>query len=188
MRGTELVKAMVAAVDRLVSAREGTGALDSVVESIVGTVGRFGGKNATSNLEVYRSEMIMREIPMDRRLPGFPLVVSLSIHAKVLEVQAGFKTGRSSMDDSSRGTGLMTHFGCRSEILWNGLRAPGKGGIHRRSSRSSKSDLLGSRRWTGPCSIRAGCCSSSNRWMRFIGRGWVPCWRRMKGLRPIGLW
>ena len=48
MRGSELAEAMAVAVDRLVSAREGTGALDRAIESIVGTIGRFGGKNATS--------------------------------------------------------------------------------------------------------------------------------------------
>ena len=32
MRGTELAKAMGAAIDRLVSAREGTGALDRAIE------------------------------------------------------------------------------------------------------------------------------------------------------------
>ena len=44
MRGTELVEAMAATVDRLVSVREGTGALDRAIESIVDTVGRFGLK------------------------------------------------------------------------------------------------------------------------------------------------
>ena len=44
MRGTELAKAMAAAVDRLMSTREGTGALDRAIESIVDTVGRFGLK------------------------------------------------------------------------------------------------------------------------------------------------
>ena len=42
----------------------------------------------TSNLESYRFEMIMRDIPVDRRLSGFSRVVSPSIHAEVLEVQA----------------------------------------------------------------------------------------------------
>ena len=65
MRGNELVEAMAVAVDRLVSAREGMGALDRAIEAIVGTIGRFGGKNATSYLEAYRAEMIMRDIPKD---------------------------------------------------------------------------------------------------------------------------
>ena len=88
MRGTELVEAMAVAVDRLVSAREGTGALDRAVESIFRAIGRFGGKNATNYLDAYRSEMVMRDIPMDKWLSGFPRVVSSSIHAEVLEVQA----------------------------------------------------------------------------------------------------
>ena len=53
MRGTELAEAMVAAVDRMVSAREGTGALHRAIESIVGSIDQFGGKNATSYLEAY---------------------------------------------------------------------------------------------------------------------------------------
>ena len=92
MRGSELAEAMAVAVDRLVSAREGTGTLDRAIESIVGTIGRFGGKNATSYLEAYRAEMIMRDIPADRRLSGFPRVVTPSIHAEVLEVLAGCQT------------------------------------------------------------------------------------------------
>ena len=55
---------------------------------IVGTIGRFGGKDATSYLEAYRAEMVMRAIPVDKWLSGFPRVVSSSIHAEVLEVQA----------------------------------------------------------------------------------------------------
>jgi hypothetical protein len=42
---------MASAVDRIVSAREGANALDWAVEAVVGTIGRFGGKNATSYLE-----------------------------------------------------------------------------------------------------------------------------------------
>ena len=89
MRGSELAEAMAVAVDRLVSAREGTGTLDRAIESIVGSIGRFGGKDATSYLEAYRAEMIMRDIPVDRRLFGFLWVVTLGIHAEVLEVLAG---------------------------------------------------------------------------------------------------
>ena len=91
IRGTELAEAMVAAVDRLVSAREGTGALDRAIESIVSTIGQFCRKNAMSYLEAYRSEMIMRDIQVDKRLSGFPRVVSLSIHAEVFKVQTAFR-------------------------------------------------------------------------------------------------
>ena len=44
---------MASAVDRIVSAREGISALDRVIEAIVSTIGRFGGKDATSYLEAY---------------------------------------------------------------------------------------------------------------------------------------
>ena len=84
MRGSEFVEAMASVVDRIVSAREGIGALDRAIEVIVGTIGRFGGKDATSYLEAYRAEMVMRDIPEDRRLAGFPRVAMLGIHAEVL--------------------------------------------------------------------------------------------------------
>ena len=92
MRGSELAEAMAAAVDRIVSAREGTGALDRAIEAIVGTIGRFDGKDATSYLVAYRAEMVMRDIPEERHLAGFPRVATPGIHAEVLEVQAGCRT------------------------------------------------------------------------------------------------
>ena len=66
MTGLELAEAMATAVDRIVSIREGTSALGKAIEAIVGTIGRFGGNNATSYLEAYRAEMVMRDIPEDR--------------------------------------------------------------------------------------------------------------------------
>jgi hypothetical protein len=74
-------------VDRIVNPREGANALDRAVEAVVGTIGRFGGKNVTSYLEAYRAEMVMRDIPEDRQLSGFPRVVVPSIHAEVLEAR-----------------------------------------------------------------------------------------------------
>ena len=68
MRGSELAEAMATTVDRIVSAREGICTLDRAIEAVVGTIGRFGGKNATSYLEAYRAEMVMRDIPEDKRL------------------------------------------------------------------------------------------------------------------------
>mgnify|MGYP000011049950 CR=1 FL=1 len=88
MRGSELAKVVASAVDRIVSAREGTSALDRAIEAIVGTMGRFGGKDATNYLEAYRAKIVMRNIPEDRRLSGFPRVAMPGIHAEVLEVQA----------------------------------------------------------------------------------------------------
>ena len=88
MRGSKLAKAMATTVNRIVSAREGTGALDRALEAIVGAIGRFSGKDAMSYLEAYRDEMVMRDILVNKWLSGFPWVVSSSIHAEVLEVQA----------------------------------------------------------------------------------------------------
>ena len=53
MRGSDLAEAMASTVDQIVSAREGTGALDSAIEAIVGTISRFSRKDATSYLVSY---------------------------------------------------------------------------------------------------------------------------------------
>jgi hypothetical protein len=87
MRGANLAEAMALAVDRIVSARKGAGAFHRAIEAVVGTIGRFSRKNATSYLEAYRAEMVMREIPEDRRLSGFPRMATPGIHAEVLEVR-----------------------------------------------------------------------------------------------------
>ena len=68
MRWSDLAEAMASAVDRIVSAREGTGALDRAIEAIVGTIGRFNGKDATKYLASYGAEMLMRDIPEERCL------------------------------------------------------------------------------------------------------------------------
>ena len=72
MRGSDLAEAMASAVDRIVSAREGTDALDRAIEAVFGTISRFSGKDATSYLASYQAEMLMRDIPEERRLAGFP--------------------------------------------------------------------------------------------------------------------
>ena len=86
MRGSELAKTMIVAVDRIVNVWEGTSTLDRAIEAIVDMIGRFNGKDVTSYLEAYRAKMIMRDILVDRQLPGFPQVVTPSIHMEVLEV------------------------------------------------------------------------------------------------------
>ena len=72
MRGSKLAKAMATTVNRIVSAREGTGALNRAIEAIVCRIGRFGGKDAASYLEAYRAEMLTRDIPVDKQLSEFP--------------------------------------------------------------------------------------------------------------------
>ena len=72
MRESDLPEAMASAVDRVVSMREGTGALGRAIEAVVCTIGRFSGKDATSYLASYRAEMVMRDIPEQRRLAGLP--------------------------------------------------------------------------------------------------------------------
>ena len=88
MRGSELAEAIAVAVNRLVNAQESVGGLDRALETIVGTIGQFNGKDVASYLEAYKAEMLMRDISEDKRLSGFPRVVILSIHMEVLEVQA----------------------------------------------------------------------------------------------------
>jgi hypothetical protein len=87
MRGADLAEAMASVVDRIVNARECANALDRAIEAVVGTIGRFSERNATSYLEAYRAEMVMRDIPEDRRLSRLPRVVVPGIHAEVLEVR-----------------------------------------------------------------------------------------------------
>ena len=127
MKGADLAEAMASAVDRIVSAREGTGALDRAIEAVVGTIGRFTGKDATKYLASYGAEMLMRDIPEDRRLAGFPRVAMPSIHAEVLEVRAESRTweefeGRLlekyGLDDALR-------LSKRSFMEW--VESPGKG-------------------------------------------------------------
>jgi hypothetical protein len=88
MRGSDLTEAMASAMDQIVSAREGASALNRAIEAVVGTIGQFAGKDATSYLEAYRAVMVMRDILEDRQLAGFPRVAVPSIHAEVLEVQS----------------------------------------------------------------------------------------------------
>ena len=70
MRGSELVEAMAAAVDRIVSVGEGTGTPDRTIKAIVEMIGWFSGKDVTKYLEAYRTEMIMRDVPREWRLYG----------------------------------------------------------------------------------------------------------------------
>ena len=56
MRGLDLAEAMASAVDRIVSAREGTGALDRAIEAVLGMIIRFNGKDATRYLATYGAE------------------------------------------------------------------------------------------------------------------------------------
>ena len=88
MRGSELAKAMAVAVDRLVSAQEIFVGLDRAIETIVDTTNRFNGNDVTNYLEAVKAEMLMRDILDDRWFSGFSRIVTPSIHAKVLEIQA----------------------------------------------------------------------------------------------------
>ena len=120
MRGSELAKAMAAAVDRIVSAREGTGALDRAIKAIVGTIGWFGGKNAMSYLESYRAEMVMRDIA-----EGWGDSLGWR-HRAFTRTSSGCRLDAGPVKSSRGGylkdTSSMTRFGYRSEISWIGWR------------------------------------------------------------------
>ena len=88
MRGSELVEARAIVVDRLLNARESSVGLDRAIETILGTTGRFNGKDVTIYLEDYKVKMFMRDIPEERRLNRFVKVVTPSVHAEVLKIQA----------------------------------------------------------------------------------------------------
>ena len=60
MRGGELAQTMVIVVDHLVNARESSVGFDRVIETIVGSSGRFNGRDITNYLEAYKAEMPMR--------------------------------------------------------------------------------------------------------------------------------
>ena len=45
MRGLELAEVVASAIDQIVSARKGIGALDRAIEAIVGTIGRCREEN-----------------------------------------------------------------------------------------------------------------------------------------------
>ena len=90
MRGSELDEAMVMVVDCLVNDREGMSALNRAIESTVTVINQFNCKDAMSYLEAYQAERIMRDILEDKRLARFPWVVTSSIHAEVLKVQADY--------------------------------------------------------------------------------------------------
>jgi hypothetical protein len=92
MRRADLAGAMASVVDQIVSACEGVGALDRAIEAVVVTIGRSGRKNATSYLEAYRAEMVMRYISEDRRLFGFPRVATPGVHVEVVEVREESRT------------------------------------------------------------------------------------------------
>ena len=135
MRGSDLTEDMTWTMDRIVSAREGTGAVDRAIEAVVGTIGRFGEKNTTRYLEAYRAEMIMRDILVDRWLSRFPRVVTnRACTQRCSRCWPDAKLGRSSSCGSSRSMGSTTRFDSRSETSWRGLRSLGRGGTRRRSS------------------------------------------------------
>ena len=127
MRGSELVEAMVVDVYNLVNAREGMRALDRAIEATVDKIGRFNGKDTTSYLEDYMAEMQMRNIPENRWLTGIPHVITPSIHAQVLEVQADCRSWanfegqlheRYNFDDSLR---------LSKKAFMDWINSPGKG-------------------------------------------------------------
>ena len=127
MRGGELAEAMAAAVDRLVNAREGINGLDRAIETVVNTMGRFNGRDSTSYLDAYKAEMLMRNIPEDRRLTGFPRVVTPSIHTEVLEIQADCRNWEEFEERIFEKYGLDDSLRISKMDLMEWVELPGKG-------------------------------------------------------------
>jgi hypothetical protein len=172
---------MASAMDRIVSAREGASAFDRAIKAVVGNIGRFGGMNATSYLEAYRAEMVMRDIPEDRRLSGFPRVVTPGVHAEVLELQEesrnweefeGLLLERYGHDDARR-------LSKRDFLEW--VETPGKGRsasalLREFEDRFARLSAL-DRTVLDPSHV----CYSSSRWMQETGRRLASCWRPTMG-------
>ena len=72
MRGSKVLGAMMVVVDRLVNAWEKVNGFDRTIETTVDMMGQFNGKDVSTYLEAYKAEMLMRDIPEDMRLSGFP--------------------------------------------------------------------------------------------------------------------
>ena len=91
--------------------------------------------------------MLMRDIPEERRLAGFPRVAMPGIHADVLEVRAESRPWEEFEGLLLDKYGWMTRSGFRSGTSWNGWTPPAKGetrqyssGILRNASRLSALD------------------------------------------------
>ena len=135
MRGCELAEAVVV-VDCLVSAHEGASALDRAIEATIGKIGRFGGTDSTSYLEAYKSKMQMRNIPKDRRLAGFPRVVTPHIHTEMVAIQVGCHDWAEFAEDVLERYTMMIRSSYQERILWTGSTAPTRVRMLLRSSRS----------------------------------------------------
>ena len=92
MNGEDLAMMMAAAMDRMLQERDNTAGLDRAIETIVGTMGRFDGKDVSRYLEGYRAEMLMRDVTAAKRLNSFARVVTPSLYGEILEMipESGF--------------------------------------------------------------------------------------------------
>ena len=92
MNGEDLATMMVAAMDRMMQERDNTTGLDRAIETVVGTMGRFDGKDVSRYLEGYRAEMLMRDVTAAKRLNSFARVVTPSLYGEILEMiaESGF--------------------------------------------------------------------------------------------------
>ena len=113
-------------MDRLVNACEGSSGLDRAIETMIGLAGRFNGQDVTNYLEIHKDEMLMIDIPEDRRLSRFPRVVTLSIHAKVLEVQVTCRNWREFEDRLLERYGLDGSFQMSKKELMEWVELPKK--------------------------------------------------------------
>ena len=88
MNGEDLTTIMVVAMDRMMQERDNTAGLDRAIETVVGTMGQFDGKDVSRYLEGYRAELLMRDVIAAKRLNSFARVVTPSLYREILEMIA----------------------------------------------------------------------------------------------------
>ena len=66
MNGEDPATMMAAAMDRMMQERNNTEGLDRAIEMVIGTMGRFDGKDVSRYLEGYRVEMLIRDVTAEK--------------------------------------------------------------------------------------------------------------------------
>ena len=101
--------------------------VNRTIETVVNTMGRLNERDATSYLNAYKAEMLMQNIPEDRRLTRFPRVVTPSIHAQVLEIQADCRNWEEFKERLFEKYGLDDSLRISKRDLMEWVELPGKG-------------------------------------------------------------
>ena len=59
MQGEHLATMMATTMDKMMQERENTTGLNQAIEMVIGTTGRFNGKDVSPYLEMYKVEMLI---------------------------------------------------------------------------------------------------------------------------------